>query len=217
VLFRSPLGHAALHMNLKPLFNVTDAIRNLHRLDSSLLESFMTRHSDGLQLLAGPNTPVAVEPSTAEFARLFDMLMGQFRYVVVDASTRIDPTTRLICSLSQSVLMVAHADVTSLWSAARVQQYLAETGSREKVRLVLNRFRKIPGFSETDAEAAAGVKLLWKIPNQYFAVSTAIDRGVPVVAQNHTEIGRAFAGLAARLTENDLDVKRKAWSLFKTV
>lgn len=213
----APLGHAALHMNLKPLFNVTDAIRNLHRLDSSLLESFMTRHSGGLQLLAGPNVPVAVEPSTADFARLFDMLMGQFRYVVVDASTRIDPTSRLICTLSQSVLMVVNADVTSLWSAARVHEYLAETGDREKISLVLNRFRKIPGFSESDAEAAAGVKLLWKIPNQYFAVSTAIDRGVPVVAQNNTEIARAFAGLAARLTENDLDVKRKAWSLFKTV
>jgi len=214
----APLGHTQLHMNLKPLFNVTDAIRNLHRLDSSLLESFMTRHNDGLQLLAGPNVPVAVEPSTAEFARLFDMLMGQFRYVVVDASTRIDPTTRLVCSLSQTVLMVVNADVASLWSAARVQQYLGESGGgREKVNLVLNRFRKIPGFSESDAEAAAGVKLLWKIPNQYFAVSTAIDRGVPVMAQNHTEIARSFAGLAARLTENDLEVKRKAWSLFKTV
>jgi pilus assembly protein CpaE len=213
----APLGHAALHMNLKPLFNVTDAIRNLHRLDSSLLESFMTRHSGGLQLLAGPNVPVPVEPSTSDFARLFDMLMGQFRYVVVDASTRIDPTSRLICTLSQSVLMVVNADVTSLWSAARVHEYLAETGDREKISLVLNRFRKIPGFSESDAEAAAGVKLLWKIPNQYFAVSTAIDRGVPVMAQNNTEIARAFAGLAARLTENDLDVKRKAWSLFKTV
>ena len=213
----APLGHAALHMNLKPLFNVTDAIRNLHRLDSSLLESFMTRHSGGLQLLAGPNAPVSVEPSTADFARLCDMLMGHFRYVVVDASTRIDPTSRLICTLSQSVLMVVNADVTSLWSAARVHEYLAEAGDREKISLVLNRFRKIPGFSESDAEAAAGVKLLWKIPNQYFAVSTAIDRGVPVMAQNNTEIARAFAGLAARLTENDLDVKRKAWSLFKTV
>jgi len=213
----APLGHTSLHLNLKPLFNVTDAIRNLHRLDSSLLESFMTRHSEGLQLLAGPNIPVAVEPSTAEFARLFDMLIGQFRYVVVDASTRVDPTTRLVSNLSQNVLLVVSADVASLWSAARVQQYLGESGSREKVGLVLNRFRKIAGFSEADAEAAAGVKLLWKIPNQYFAVSTAIDRGVPVAAQNHTDIGRAFAGLAARLTENDLDVKRKAWSLFKTV
>ena len=213
----APLGHAALHMNLKPLFNVGDAIRNLHRLDSSLLESFMTRHSGGLQVLAGANMPSAVEPSPAEFAKLFDLMAGHFRYVVVDASSRMDATTRLTCNLSQMVLLVAHADVASLWSASRVQQYLGETGGRERVQLVLNRFRKIPGFSEADAEAASGVKLLWKIPNQYFAVSTAIDRGIPLMNQNHTEIARSFIGLAARLTENDVDVKRKAWSLFKSV
>src|SRR5437868_8188842 len=139
----APLGHAALHMNLKPMFTVADAIRNLHRLDSSLLESFMTRHSGGLQLLAGTTTPLVVEPATAEFARLFDLLVGHFRYVVVDASSRVDATTRLVCNLSETVLLVAHADVASLWSATRIQQYLGETGGRERVRLVLNRFRKI--------------------------------------------------------------------------
>jgi pilus assembly protein CpaE len=213
----APLGHAALHMNLKPQFTITDAVRNLHRLDSSLLESFMTRHTEGMQLLAGVNTPVVVEPATAEFARLFDLLVGHFRYVVVDASSRVDTTTRLVCNLSETVLLVAHADVASLWSATRIQQYLGETGGRERVRLVLNRFRKIAGFTEADAEAAAGVKLLWKIPNHYFAVSGAIDRGVPLMQQSYTEIARSFAGLAAVLTENDIDVKRKAWSLFKTV
>jgi pilus assembly protein CpaE len=213
----APLGHCALHLNLKPLFSVGDAIRNLHRLDSSLLESFMTRHGSGMQLLAGPNTPVGTEPSNAEYAKLFDLLVGHFRYVVVDVSTRMDAATRLVANLSQTVLMVAHADVASLWSAARVQQYLSDNGSREKVLLVLNRFRKIPGFSEADAEAVAGVKLAAKIPNQYFAVSTAIDRGVPLLQQTHSEIARAFTGLATRLTANELDVKRKAWSLFKTV
>src|SRR5207247_9247092 len=49
------LGHTALHMNLTPLFTVSYAIRGLHRLDSSLLQSFMTRHNGGLQLLAGTN------------------------------------------------------------------------------------------------------------------------------------------------------------------
>lgn len=213
----APLGHCALHLNLKPLFTVTDAIRNLHRLDSSLLESFMTRHGGGMQLLAGPSTPVGTEPSNAEYAKLFDLLIGHFRYVVVDASTRVDATTRLAATLSQTVLMVAHSDVASLWSAARVQQYLSEHSTRDKVQLVLNRFRKIPGFSEMDAEAAAGVKLAAKIPNQYFAVSTSIDRGIPLLQQTHTEIAKAFTALAAQLTENELDVKRKAWSLFKSV
>jgi pilus assembly protein CpaE len=213
----APLGHAALHMNLKPLFSVADAVRNLHRLDHSLLESYMIRHSDGLQVLAGPNVPAVSEPSNAELARLFDMLVGHFRYVVVDASTRVDATTRLVSNLSATVLLVAHTDVASLWSAARIQQYLGETGNRDRIKLVLNRFRKIAGFSESDVEAAAGAKLIWKIPNQYFAISSAIDRGVPPMHQNHSEIARCFIGLASRLTENEPDVKRAAWSLFKSV
>ena len=213
----APLGHAALHMNLKPIFNVADATRNLHRMDASLLESFMTRHSGGLQLLAGTNVPAAVDPSTAEFVRLFDMLVTHYRYVVVDASSRFDAASRLIASLSETVLLVACSDVASLWSAARVQQYLGETGSRERVRLVLNRFRKVPGFSEADAEAAVGAKLLWRIPNQYFAISGSIDRGTPVMDQRNSEIARCFSELAQELTRNDAEVKRAAWSLFKSV
>jgi pilus assembly protein CpaE len=213
----APLGHAALHMNLKPVFTVADATRNLYRMDASLLESFMTRHGSGLQLLAGTNVPATVDPSTADFVRLFDMLVTHFRYVVVDASSRFDAASRLIASLSETVLLVACSDVASLWSAARVQQYLAETGSRDRVRLVLNRFRKVPGFSEADAEAAVGAKLLWRIPNQYFAISGAIDRGTPVMDQRTSEIARCFSGLAQELTRNDVDVKRTAWSLFKSV
>ena len=213
----APLGHAALHMNLKPVFTVADATRNLHRMDASLLESFMTRHSGGLQLLAGTNVPATVDPSTAEFVRLFDMLVTHYRYVVVDASSRFDAASRLIASLSETVLLVACTDVASLWSAARVQQYLGETGSRERVRLVLNRYRKVTGFSEGDAEAAVGAKLIWRVPNQYFAISNAIDRGTPVMDQRTSEIARCFSGLAQELTRNDADVKRAAWSLFKSV
>jgi len=213
----APLGHAALHLNLKSSFTISDAIRNLHRLDRSLLGSFMTRHSGGLQLLAGSTTPSVLEPSTAEFARLFDMLAGQFRYIVADASSRLDATVRLVCNLSRTVMMVATADLAGIWSASRIQQFLGDVGSRDKFQLVLNRFRRNPSFRENDVEAATGLRILWKIPNQYFVVSTAIDRGVPVVGQHHGELTRAFSGLAARLTQDDLDVKREAWSLFKTV
>src|SRR5258708_8239419 len=179
-------------------------------MDASLLESFMVRHNSGLQLLAGTNVPAAVDPSTAEFVRLFDMLVTHYRYVVVDASTRFDAASRLIANLSECVLLVACTDVASLWSAARVQQYLGETGTRERVRLVLNRFRKVPGFSEADAEAAAGAKLLWRTPNQTSAVSPPIDLGTPLLEQSHTEIARCFSGLAQGLTRNAFAGKRAA-------
>jgi pilus assembly protein CpaE len=213
----APLGHCALHLNLKPTFTVSDAITNLHRLDSSLLESFMARHDHGLQVLAGSMVPMPIEPSVSDFARLFDMMVGVFHYIVVDASSRLDSATRLVSNLSERVMLVAHADVASLWSAGRVAQYLGETGSRDRFALVLNRYRKVAGFNETETEAAIGAPVLWRIPNQYFAVSAAIDRGVPVIQQGNSEIARSITGLAHYLTKDDLDVKRSAWSLFKTV
>jgi pilus assembly protein CpaE len=213
----APLGHCALHLNLKPAFTISDALTNLHRLDSSLLDSFMARHTGGLQVLAGAAAPAPVEPSASEFARLFDTMAGLFRYIVVDASSRLDSATRLVSNLSEKVLLVAHADVASLWSAGRVSQYLGEHGSRERFALVLNRYRKVSGFNEAETEAAIGAPVLWRIPNQYFAVSTAIDRGVPVMQQGNTEIARSITGLAEHLTKDDLETKRTAWSLFKTV
>jgi pilus assembly protein CpaE len=213
----APLGHCALHLNLKPSFTVSDALTNLHRLDSSLLDSFMARHDRGLQVLAGASTPAATEPSASEFARLFDTLAGLFHYIVIDASSRLDNATRLVSNLSEKVLLIAHADVASLWSAGRVAQYLGESGSRDRFALVLNRYRKVAGFDEAETEAAIGAQVLWRIPNQYFAVSTAIDRGVPLMQQGNTEIARSISGLAEYLTKDDLEIKRAAWSLFKTV
>jgi pilus assembly protein CpaE len=213
----APLGHCALHLNLKPAFTITDAVANLHRLDSSLLDSFMVRHGHDLQVLAGSKTPIAIEPSASDFARLFDTMVGQFHYIVVDASSRLDSATRLVSNLSEKVLLIAHADVASLWSAGRVAQYLGESGSRDRFALVLNRYRKVAGFDEAETEAAIGAQVLWRIPNQYFAVSTAIDRGVPIMQQGNTEIARSISGLAEYLTKDDPEVKRAAWSLFKTV
>jgi pilus assembly protein CpaE len=213
----APLGHCALHLNLKPTFTVSDAVANLHRMDSSLLDSFMVRHERGLQVLAGPAMPTAIEPSASDFARLFDTIAGLFRYIVVDASSRLDSATRLVSNLSEKVLLIAHADVATLWSAGRVAQYLGESGSRDRFALVLNRYRKVAGFDESEAESAIGAPVLWRIPNQYFAVSTAIDRGVPIMQHSNTDIARSISGLAEFLTKDDLDVKRTAWSLFKTV
>src|SRR5208282_2078940 len=213
----APLGHCALHLNLKPAFTVSDAIANLHRLDASLLDSFMARHDRGLQVLAGPAIPTAIEPSASDFARLFDTIAGLFHYIIVDASSRLDSATRLCSNLSEKILLIAHADVASLWSAGRVAQYLGESGSRDRFGLVLNRYRKVAGFNEAETEAAIGAPVLWRIPNQYFAVSSAIDRGVPLMQQGTTEISRFISGLAEFLTRDDLEVKRTAWSLFKTV
>jgi MinD-like ATPase involved in chromosome partitioning or flagellar assembly/ActR/RegA family two-component response regulator len=168
----APVGHAQLHLNLRPSFGVPDALENLHRLDASLLEGLMTTAQDGLHLLAGPQQPYHAIPTPAELARLFDLLVNHYRYVVVDA-----------------------------WSASRIHTFLEEGAGRNRLRMVLNRYKKIPGFTDEDIESATRCKVLWKIPNAFHSVSPAIDHGTPVVLQEGLEVSRSFRALAAALAE----------------
>jgi pilus assembly protein CpaE len=195
------LGHTALHLNVRPTFGIVDALQNLHRIDTSLLQGLMTPCKNGLQLLAGPQQPQVVAPTMAEMARLFDLLVAHFRYVVVDCSNRVDDTARVLSDLSNAVLLVAQADVVSLWSAGRMRSFLDEGTGRDRVRLVLNRYKKIPGFSDEDVEAATNCKILWKIPNNHQAIAPAIDKGAPVAFHESVDVGRSFRSLAGLLAE----------------
>jgi pilus assembly protein CpaE len=197
----APIGHASLHLNLRPSFGVADALQNLHRMDGSLLEGLMTAHKCGLHLLAGPQQPYAVVPTAAELARLFDLLVSNYSYVVIDCSGRMDQTTRLVCDLSNAVLLVTQTDVVSLWSAGRVQAFLEDGVGRDRLRLILNRYKKIPGFGEEDVEKATNAKILWKVPNNWQAVGPAIDKGSPVALHDSHEVGRSYISLAAALAQ----------------
>jgi len=197
----SPIGHAALHLNARPTFSVMDALQNLHRMDASLLEGLMTTSKDGLHLLAGPQQPYTTLPTAAELARLFDLLVSHYNFVVVDCSGRMDETTRLLSDLSNVVLMVAQTDVVSLWSAGRIRSFLEEGNGRKHLRLVMNRYKKIPGFSEEDVERATSCKILWKVPNNYQSIAPAIDKGTPVAGSESHDVSRAFRSLADLLAQ----------------
>jgi len=99
------------------------------------------------------------------------------------------------------VLMVAQTDVVSLWSAGRIHAFLEEGAGRNRLRIVLNRHKKIPGFTDEDVEHSTRCKVLWKIPNAYQAISPAIDHGTPVVLQEGQEVSRSFRALAAALAD----------------
>lgn len=193
------IGHTDLHLNLRPRFGVLDALRNLDRMDASLLDGYMSTTKEGLHLLAGPKEPNPDEPTPGELARLFDFLANHYRFVIVDASSQLDRTTKLLSDLSNTVLVIAQTDVVSLRSADGIQSFLEDGARRDRIQLVLNRRRKVLGFSDKDIERFTNCKIFWKIPNDFYAVAASIDRGSPIVLQERSEISRSYRGLAAKL------------------
>ena len=190
-------GNAALHLNLNPRFTIGDMYENLHRMDSVLLEQLITIHASGLHVVAGREEPDAPIPSE-QFAGLFDLLAKHYEFVIVDASTRFDEATRKVCEFSEAVLMVAQTDLASIWNAQRLRKFFSCGLTSDKIKLVLNRYKKTPGLDEGQVEQASGCKIAWKFPNQFVRVTHAITTGTPVT-QTDSDLSPAFSAFVQAL------------------
>jgi len=190
------LGHTPLHLDARPVFGLMDAVQNLHRLDRSLLESFMVS-CQGVRLLAGPGYP-GVDFPAEDIGRVLDVVGANYRAVIVDCSTRCDAAARIVYQRCEAALLVAQTDAISLWSAARIREFLVEGGDADKLSLVINRHRSNTSLPEKEIEATTQMPITCKVPNQFQQVAKAIDRGSPAGLGN-SELARCFQELAAQL------------------
>ncbi|TBU92098.1 pilus assembly protein [Phytopseudomonas dryadis] len=80
-----PRGESLEIFALEASFFFGDALRNIRRLDSNLLESAFTRHPEGLRLLAhGPEDDALERFSIGELFLLMGSLRQYFQHVVVN-------------------------------------------------------------------------------------------------------------------------------------
>ena len=198
ILELAPPGGACLHLNVTPRFTLADAFKNFHRLDFALMEGFMSDCGNGLALLAGPEEPLEAA-SSEDIARLLDVLASQFRFIVIDASSRVDELTRRCCDFADQVLLVAQPEVGSLWASAKVRKYIAGNTPDKRLGLVLNRYRRMPGLENEHIETAVGCKVFATIQNQYVSITRSIENGAPVAKESRSELASAFARIAQLL------------------
>ncbi len=80
-----PTGEALAILGLDPAFTFADAMRNLRRLDQTLIDSAFTRHDSGLRVLSLTDEPGVLERvTTAELYLLLGNLRGAFSHMLVN-------------------------------------------------------------------------------------------------------------------------------------
>ena len=56
-----------------------------------------------------------------------------------------------------------------------------------------------------DVESVLNKEVYWKVPNNYFAIMSAINKGIPVSIMNpDSNITQSYQGLAVKLADNVL-------------
>jgi Flp pilus assembly CpaE family ATPase len=68
------------------------------------------------------------------------------------------------------------------------------------VRLILNRYDPNDSISVADVEKSLGLKVFWKLSNDYEAVMGSVNAGRPIVLNGGSPYTRDLRALAAEIT-----------------
>ncbi|TAN21944.1 MAG: hypothetical protein EPN33_09830 [Acidobacteria bacterium] len=211
LLDAAPLGHAALHLNLKPQFTLLDLLSQAQRLDATLLRGMLLPHASGIALLAGTRQPLTPELAAGGApAVCLDLLLRAFPLIVADLSTRLDELTRAVIAQAGRILLVTQTDAVALWSAAMVRQYL-DTAARLRFELVINRDPSTPVSDVAALEELTKTPVLWQLPYDQADAAGAIERGEPVVCQRDSELVRSFQALGQTLLGHGEKKRPRRW------
>jgi len=196
------LGEIALQLGVEPRFNFIDMVRNFHRMDADLLASFIEHHTSGVHVLSAPYHPERAELVSGEqIAKILNFLKQHYAYVVVDTSKSFSATTLATFERADRILLVTVADLPSLRNITRCLPLLKQVvgPAEDRVHLVLNRYQEEDPIGIADIEKTLDMKVYWTIANDYDAVVTSVNSGVPVILGGASDYARDLKGLGARI------------------
>lgn len=195
-------GDAALYLGLtKYRYHFFELVENNDRLDAELLQSFLARHSSGLELIPAPegnDTQRRILPGAV--AQTFDFLRARYDYILVDMAPGLSDENLELIRHCDQLHVVTVAEVSALRNVVRHFDYLTRKEiPRERFRVVLNRHQKRSLISDGEIEKTIGQKIFWKVPNQYAHVVKAINGGDPIATLSSSDVTRNLRELASSL------------------
>jgi pilus assembly protein CpaE len=200
------LGDITTFLDITPKQTIVDITKNISRVDEAYLESSLARYEyNGAQLyvLADPlHVEDAEEVTSDQINTVLTVLKATFPYVVIDTTTSFDAKTLTALDLADQILLVSMVNLPCIRSSQRVLSLFERLGyDQQKVQLVINRYVDNDEITVEDMEDTLEYPVYWKIPNNYNAVMTSINRGVPIQAlPNSATLQHSFSQLARKLS-----------------
>jgi pilus assembly protein CpaE len=199
-------GDLAPLLDLKPNHTLSDLCLNIERLDHSLLQGCLARCDCGVQLLAAPARLADVSLVTPEAVdSVLSLVCRHFPFVVLDLDHTFRAEQRSALLKADVIVLVLRLDFISLRNTRITLDYFQENGvSRDKIRIVANRFGEPSQLSAAQAEESLGIRISQCIPDDPKTVNRANNNGIPVVKESPSaKVSRSLVELALSLAEPD--------------
>ena len=200
------MGDITTFLDLKPSFNISYMLENIDKINEIFLLSTLERYKNtNLYILADPpyfKQADNIQPK--QISKLFNILKDTFSYIVVDAESSFDGKNIAALDQSDMIMLVTSANLPALRNTQRCLELFGKLGyDKEKTQIVVNRYMENDEIKEADIEKVLSRKIYWKVPNNYFAIMSAINKGVPVsTANGNSNLAQSYRDLAQYISDN---------------
>ena len=191
-------GDAAVFLGEEPRFSVMDALENVHRLDAAFFRGLVVRSKSGLDLLGASGRPIPGPVDAARIRAVLEFSSQTRRYTVLDVP-RSDPAVLDALEVATQIVIVANQELATVRSASRMAATLRQRYGQHRLNLVLTRTDRQAEIGHEDVQRAVGLEVRQTFPSDYRLALYAMNKGRPVVMDNHNQLSGAFSTFAREL------------------
>jgi pilus assembly protein CpaE len=197
-------GDLPLYLDLQPTHSFRDIAADLSRLDQAFLIRVLTKTDLGIQVLPSGYDDLStgrLHPDCVEAT--LRLLQASFDYVILDCGHVLDLTTKKALELATLILVTSTLMVPVVHRTKRILELLRGSGfPAKKIRLVMNRFLAAEQDVLKETEDILKQEAFWLFPNDYPAVSQAVNSGKPLIeVAPRTAVAKSYRDLASAFDE----------------
>lgn len=203
------MGEAASFLNSKISFNFSNLLENIDNIDKQTMLQMFDKYKDSeLYLLSESSKGESLSSITFNrITRFFKYIKEVFSYIIVDLPTAADEKIFKTLQTSDYILYVSVVNYNALKNTKNCIDLLIDKGvSKDTIKILLNRYIENDELSCEEIERELGIEIYKKIPNNYFTVMSAINKGISILEENiNSNVAECYRELAVMLSDSIME------------
>lgn len=201
-------GQVALMLNASPMHSWEDMVDvKVNDIDSSVVEGLITKHSSGLDFIAAPSYPIAVDSLSDEvWQTILEQLRNMYEFIVIDIAHDFSNAAIHMLNISDQVLMMVSPEMAAIRAAVcALNIYDRLNYMPEKTLPIINNITPPTGIKQAQVEKVLKRPVKYIVPYAPNEFIRAINFGEPLVTTNaDSPVTALFEDVAYAMSKESL-------------
>lgn len=212
--FDLQFGDVATALGMETKETLAELLQEQSSPTIDIVRQYVAYHKSGTGVLCAPrNAEYAEKIQSPQIEKIITALRPYYDYILIDLGAEFNDLSYTCFEQSNSIFLLARADIASLKNAKRVIALMESLGQADKLRLVLSDIGKNSRIDVGAAEKALGRAAWLTLPRDEKSAVEAMNQGESVAALfPRSSLAKAFVRAADGILKEEDGTPAKSGS-----